>query len=620
MRQFFYKGSKRMSRSDATFVPWLDSLRQHLIKTYPFENDLGPVPDDSFLEPRWKLRLENSDFQVPKQHTNGYANGDLRAINGVSNDHNHAVEPSQPDPISNGLQIPSLPLIATGYPDNIDLPVSLIQNQRITPTTHFQDVRHLIFTTPQIFTYMPGDILTIYPQNPEKDVQLMLNMMEWAPIADAPLSFRHTHAASQSTFDQPPIPPSSMPSPPTLRHLLTSTLDINAIPRRLFFSTISHFTTDETQRSRLLEFASPELSEELHDYATRPRRSILETLHDFHTVRIPVEYAAAVLPLLRGRQFSIASGGELLRKGPPTLHHSRYLEPPSVTEPTEDSPSIPHMGTRIDVLMALVSYRTVLKRVRQGTCSRYITALPTGSQLRVTFQRGSFGLKPSDIKRPVLLVGPGTGLAPMRALIWQRKAWAESYLKHREAQASMDRLSNGTSTPSEGVGETILFFGSRSRQADYFFENEWASLVRNPSFPFQVFTAFSRDSSEGQTDLKAFPHDHDSASTPSISAWPSKEPAQVTNSPEAPDSSSQVIVKSKPYVQSLIRAQAKLVYDILHNKGGKIFVSGSAGAMPRGIREAVVDVFEKEGAQDREDAERGVREIEQAGRWIVECW
>ena len=498
--------------------------------------------------------------------------------------------------------------------------MSLIQNQRITPATHFQDVRHLIFTTPQVVTYLPGDVLTIYAQNPDKDVQVMLDMMEWAAIADEPLFFQHDHAVSQSTFDQPPIPPSSLPNPATLRTLLTNALDINTIPRRSFFSTIAHFTKDETQRSRLLEFASPELSEELYDYATRPRRSILETLHDFHTVRIPFEYAATVLPTLRGRQFSISSGGELLRKLPQALPHDHLPRSPVTTNYLRDYPLSSETGTRIDILMALVSYRTVLKRLRQGTCSRYIASLPIGTQLRVTLQRGSFGLKPSEIKRPVLLVGPGTGLAPMRALIWQRKAWAQSYLERKKDVGGANGSGDAVSLHEECVGKTVLVFGARSRCADYFFEDEWTSLAGNAMFPFKVLTAFSRDSPEKQMDLQALHNEDGSASTLSNGVLPSKEPTRVTEGQITPTSSNQIIVQAKPYVQSLIRAQAELIYDILHDKGGKIFVSGSTGAMPQGVREAVVDVFEKIGAQDREDAEREVRAMEQAGRWIVECW
>ena len=66
----------------------------------------------------------------------------------------------------------------------------------------------------------------------------------------------------------------------TLRQLLTEYLDINAIPRRSFFAKIAHFTEDEMQKERALEFTDPQYLDEYFDYATRPRRSILEVLQE----------------------------------------------------------------------------------------------------------------------------------------------------------------------------------------------------------------------------------------------------------------------------------------------------------------------------------------------------
>jgi hypothetical protein len=47
--------------------------------------------------------------------------------------------------------------------------------------------------------------------------------------------------------------------------------------------------------------------DEVHDYATRPSRTILETLADFRHTRILLSHILEILPPLRRRQFSIAS-------------------------------------------------------------------------------------------------------------------------------------------------------------------------------------------------------------------------------------------------------------------------------------------------------------------------
>ena len=83
---------------------------------------------------------------------------------------------------------------------------------------------------------------------------------------------------------------------------------------------------------------------------------------------------------------------------------------------------------------------------------------------------------PKEIERPVVMVGPGTGVAPMRALIYQRLQW-----RHELG------LSN-----SKVAAKDFLFFGCRNAEADYFFKDEWSHLASTGA-PLEVFAAFSRD-------------------------------------------------------------------------------------------------------------------------------
>ena len=108
----------------------------------------------------------------------------------------------------------------------------------------------------------------------------------------------------------------------------------------------------------------------------------------------------------------------------------------------------------------------------------------------ISFERGAIHETPitSPPPTPLILVGPGTGVAPMRALIQQRCA-VQLYLP----------------TQQQPLPHALLFFGCRKKQRDYLYTEEWAALNTgvNPYYPntssalpqngVQVISAFSQD-------------------------------------------------------------------------------------------------------------------------------
>jgi sulfite reductase alpha subunit-like flavoprotein len=280
---------------------------------------------------------------------------------------------------------------------------------------------------------VPGDCLTIYPKNFPSDVQRLITAMDWTSIADQPLNLSFCPSLPRGLY---------IPSPTTLRTLLLHNIDFTSVPRRSFLKNMSYFSSDEYHKERLLEFTMTEYLDEYFDYATRSRRSIIEVLEEFHSVKIPAHRLLDIFPLIRGRDFSIANGGS-------------YLKHPSETN-----------TTRIDLLIAMVRYRTVLRKPRQGLCSRYLASLATSATLHVTHKPVLTPIHgASNAARPLIAMATGTGLAPVRALIHER-------------------LTHPSPAPS------LLFFGNRNRSADYLFESEW------PALKVPVFAAFSRDQRE----------------------------------------------------------------------------------------------------------------------------
>jgi sulfite reductase alpha subunit-like flavoprotein len=347
-----------------------------------------------------------------------------------------------------------------------------------------------------------------------------------------------------------PLPNIRSESTVTLRELLTSHLDILSIPRRSFFAHLAHFTTDEFHRARLLEFTDPQYIDELYDYTTRPRRSILEVLQEFESVKIPWQRICSVIPALRGRQFSIASA---------------YKEEGK-------------QGTKVELCIAIVKYKTVIKRIREGVCTRYVSSFRPGQEITVTLQKGGLGVTKTELDRPVVMIGPGTGVAPMRSLIWQRKYWRE------ELQSTARDDDRDKEVPRD-----ILFFGCRNAEADFLFKDEWEALKKEDAL-LDVFPAFSRDQ------VSHFP-------IPTLEIFTDGQ-----------------FQRQKVYVQDLLRSHSARVYDALHEKGGIVYICGSSGKMPQAVREALIECFQKHGSLSREEAEGYLAEMEKNGRYKQETW
>ena len=498
---------------------WIPLLQGKLIEAFPLPDGLLPIQSHVFIEPQWKLDLEIL--------------GKLSEQRPVV-ENNVAFHP--PDKIDQPNPSPSAALmpICGAWPAHIK------RNERVTAASHFQDVRLLDLRMSERVPYGPGAVAVIYPKNFPEDVHIFIELMGWQDIADRPLKMiRNRHSSSAVGSSPSPLRHLDLDQTClTMAWLLENVLDIMSIPRRSFFASLLNFATthnsdEEYQKERLVELANPELIDELWDYTTRPKRTVLEVMMDFTTIKIPWQYALSVFPIMRGRQFSIASGGKQI-----------FSE---------------NGNTRIELLVAIVDPPSpIIKwRRRYGVCTRYIASLEEDQQVNIGVQQGYLNVKPEELNEPVIMIGPGTGIAPMRSLIWQRLAWA------REA---------GSRIAQEHLAGDILFFGCRSEHADYFFHNEWKELAERAGL--RCFTTFSRDND-----------------------------------------------KRKEYVQDSIRANSGLIRDALVRRRGKVYVCGSSGNMPKGVRQAIQDTFvEGEAGMTTEEAAEYLDTMEKQGRYKQETW
>jgi sulfite reductase (NADPH) flavoprotein alpha-component len=128
-----------------------------------------------------------------------------------------------------------------------------------------------------------------------------------------------------------------------------------------------------------------------------------------------------------------------------------------------------HPG-QVHLLVVSVRY-TIRQRLREGLCSTWLDdRWPVGAPADLYFQNQQkhFAM-PADPETPMIMVGPGTGLAPFRAFIEDRRV-------------------------TGARGRNWLFFGEQRRASDFFYEHEFTQDVADGLLRLDV--AFSRDQAE----------------------------------------------------------------------------------------------------------------------------
>ncbi|MGF1450975.1 MAG: sulfite reductase subunit alpha [Opitutales bacterium] len=106
-------------------------------------------------------------------------------------------------------------------------------------------------------------------------------------------------------------------------------------------------------------------------------------------------------------------------------------------------------------------------RERFGVCSRYLSGLTAGDAARVFVQANTHFRPPADPGTPLIMVGPGTGIAPFRAFLQERKAVGAK-------------------------GRNWLFFGDQRSTSDFLYQEQLETFQKD-GYLHRLDTAFSRD-------------------------------------------------------------------------------------------------------------------------------
>jgi NADPH-ferrihemoprotein reductase len=272
--------------------------------------------------------------------------------------------------------------------------------------------------------YMTADNLAVMPENSPSVVEGVAAALKYN--LDALFDIE----AEKAVF----------PTPCTVREALTRYVDLSGIPRRSVLKALAWFARAPRQADRLRFLASKEGRGEYRTFVEEQGLSLFHLVtEEFRSLAIPLEHFINLAPHLQPRYYTISSSSSA---HPDSIH----------------------------VTVAVTQATLRSGRVHTGVCSSYM-ALPGIQTLRIFVRPSSFRL-PSDASTPVILVGPGTGIAPMRAILYERRH-----------QRTVGR---------KAVGETVLFFGCRRRDTDFLYEEELMGFAGDGTLT-RLELAFSRE-------------------------------------------------------------------------------------------------------------------------------
>ncbi|GJD32303.1 Sulfite reductase [NADPH] flavoprotein alpha-component [Methylobacterium adhaesivum] len=128
------------------------------------------------------------------------------------------------------------------------------------------------------------------------------------------------------------------------------------------------------------------------------------------------------------------------------------------------------VGDEVHLVIAAVRYETH-GRARAGVASTHVAdRVKNGAKLRVKLKPNRHFRLPQDPSTDIIMVGPGTGVAPFRAFVQERRA-------------------------VEAPGRSWLFFGDRHFTHDFLYQLEWQEALEDGSLT-KIDVAFSRDQPE----------------------------------------------------------------------------------------------------------------------------
>jgi len=287
----------------------------------------------------------------------------------------------------------------------------VLENINLNGRGSNKETRHIEFLLDNFGEeYEVGDCLVVLPQNDPALVDLLISTLGWDPEDQVQISDEGDTLS--------------------LEDALTTHFEITKLTKPLLINAATLFDNDELKEK-------VEDNEWVQSYIEG--RDLIDLLNDFDTTELQPENLYQLLRKLPPREYSISSSYKAL---PDEVH----------------------------ITVGAVRYNAH-GRDRSGVCSvQFAERIQPGDTVPIYLKRNPNFKFPTDGDTPVIMIGPGTGVAPFRA-----------YMQEREE--------NGYK------GNTWLFFGDQHFTTDFLYQTEWQEWLKDGTLG-KMDVAFSRDTDE----------------------------------------------------------------------------------------------------------------------------
>ncbi len=315
------------------------------------------------------------------------------------------------------------------------LPMKVLVNSELQnkagPNASDRSTRHIEVQLPPGTRYRVGDHLSVVPRNDPALVDSVARRFGFLPADQVRLQVTEGRRAQ--------LPAGEAIS---VGRLLTEFVELQQVATRKQIQIMSEHTRCPVTKPRLLGFVGDDAAsaERYRAEIFEKRKSVFDLLEEHPACELPFHAFLEMLSLLAPRYYSISS-----------------------------SPS--GEAERCSITAALVEGRARSGRgVYKGVCSNYLAGRRAGDTIHATVRETKAGFRlPDDPALPIIMIGPGTGLAPFRGFLQERAV----------------RKAGGAA-----LGPAMLFFGCRHPEQDFLYADELKAFAADGIC--ELHTAFSR--------------------------------------------------------------------------------------------------------------------------------